>query len=120
MMILTTFEKALLLHLIGDWMLQNEWMAVKKVRLTHPAAWMHGAIHGLLLGTVFGWVGGLVLGVVHMLIDTRVPIRWWIRVFKKCDDAPDLQILLIGCDQVIHICCIGAWMVLASRMRWGS
>src|ERR1044071_6077081 len=114
---LTPFEAALLLHLVGDWLLQNEWMAVKKVRLSHPAAWLHGGIHGILLGTVFGWLGGLVLAIVHMLVDTRVPVQWWIKVFKKCEKASDLPILLIGCDQALHICCIGAWMLIAARWR---
>jgi hypothetical protein len=116
-MILTTFEAALLLHLIGDWLLQNQWMAVNKTRLSHPAAWLHGGIHGVLLGLVFGWVGGLVLGVVHALVDTRIPVRWWIKVFKKCESASDLPVLLIGCDQVIHICCIAGWMLIATHIR---
>ena len=107
---LSPFEAALVLHLIGDWLLQNEWMAVNKVRLTHPAAWVHGAIHGVLLGLVFGWVGGVSLAAVHMLIDTRVPFRWWDKVFKKCEGSPDYPILLIGCDQVLHISCIAAWV----------
>ena len=102
-----------MLHLIGDWLLQNEWIAVNKVHWNHPAAWMHGGIHGVLLGLVFGWVGGLVLAVLHMFIDTRIPIRWWIKVFKKCDTSPDLPILLIGCDQVLHIGCIAGWIVVA-------
>lgn len=110
---LTPFEAALMLHLIADWLLQNEWMAVNKVRLSHPAAWVHGSIHAVLLGFVFGWVGGVVLGSVHMLVDTRVPIRCWIKVFKRCETSPDLPILLIGCDQVIHIACIAGWMLLA-------
>ncbi len=114
-MTLTLFEAAVMLHLIADWLLQNEWMAIKKVRLSHPAAWVHGGIHAILLGCVLGWVGGVVLGLVHMLVDTRVPIGWWIRVFKKCEASPDLPILLIGCDQVIHIGCIAAWIVLAGR-----
>ena len=117
---LTPFEAALMLHLIADWLLQNEWMAVNKVRLSHPAAWIHGSIHAVLLGLIFGWVGGVVLGLVHMLVDTRVPIRWWIKVFKKCENSPDLPILLIGCDQVIHIACIAGWMLVANRWTWAS
>ena len=112
-MTLTTFEAAFMLHLVGDWLLQNEWMAVNKVRLSHPAAWIHAGIHALLLGSVLGWVGGLVLGLLHSLVDTRVPIRWWIRVFKKCEASPDLPILLVGCDQTLHIGCIAGWIVLA-------
>jgi len=114
-MTLTFFESALMLHLIGDWLLQNEWMAINKVRLSHPAAWLHGGIHGVLLGLIFGWAGGLVLAALHMIIDTRYPIRWWIKVFKKCGDSPDLPILLIGCDQVLHVGCIAGWMVFAGR-----
>jgi len=116
-MTLTLFESALMLHLLADWLLQNEWMATNKVRITHPAAWIHGSIHGVLLGLLFGWVGGLVLALLHIGIDTRYPIRWWIKVFKKCQDSPDLPILLIGCDQVLHIGCIAGWMVLAGCMR---
>ena len=112
-MTLTTFEAAFMLHLIADWLLQNEWMSVNKVRLSHPAAWIHGSIHAVLLGLIFGWGGGVTLGILHILVDTRVPIRWWIRVFKKCENSPDLPILLIGCDQVLHIGCIAGWMVFA-------
>jgi len=112
-MSLTPFETALMLHLIADWLLQNEWMSVNKVSLSHPAAWVHGTIHGVLLGLVFGWAGGLTLGFLHILVDTRVPIRWWIKVFKKCEGSPDLPILLIGCDQVLHLSCLAGWMVLA-------
>ncbi len=107
---LTPFESALILHLIGDWLLQNDWMAIHKVRLNHPAAWVHSSIHGVLLGLLFGWAGGLTLGVAHLLIDTRVPLQWWIRVFKKCESSPDHAILVIGCDQVLHVACLAGWI----------
>ena len=116
-MTLTTFEAALMLHLIGDWLLQNEWMAVNKLRLTHPAAWVHGSIHGVLLGLILVWAGGVTLAILHMLVDTRVPVRWLIKYFKKCEASPDLPILLIGCDQVLHIGCIAGWMVLTGLWK---
>lgn len=116
-MALTTFEAAFMLHLIADWLLQNEWMAVNKVRLSHPAAWMHGAIHAVLLGLVLGWAGGLTLGLLHIAVDTRLPIQWWIKHFKKCENSPDLPILLIGCDQVLHLTCLAGWMVLADHWK---
>jgi hypothetical protein len=114
---LTPFEAAFMLHLIADWLLQNEWMAVNKVRLSHPAAWVHGGIHAILLGLVVGWAGGITLGLLHMLVDTRVPVRWLIKHFKKCEDSPDLPILLIGCDQVLHLTCLAGWMVLAGYWK---
>ena len=114
---LTRFETAFMLHLIADWLLQNEWMAVNKLRLSHPAAWVHGSIHAILLGLVFGWAGGITLGLLHMLVDTRLPVRWLIKHFKKCEKSPDLPILLIGCDQVIHLACLAGWMVLAAYWK---
>jgi hypothetical protein len=115
---MTLFEKALVLHLIGDWLLQNDWMARCKSNLRHPAAWVHAGIHGVLLGLVLGWRGGLVLGVVHMLVDTRAPQRWWSRVFRQTQDGEMGTHVMIWGDQVIHIVTIALWLVLAPHLLW--
>lgn len=112
---LTPFESALVLHLVADWLLQNEWMAVNKVRLNHPAAWVHSGIHGILLGALLGWKSGLLLGVIHLLVDTRVPLLWWVRVYKRCQNSPDYSLLLMGCDQVIHVASIAVVMSLGLK-----
>ena len=114
---LTPFESAVVLHLVADWLLQNEWMSVNKVRISHPAAWVHGGIHAVLLGLVLGWAGGLTLGLLHILVDTRLPLTWLIKYFKKCEKSPDLPILLIGCDQVMHLACLAGWIVLADHWK---
>ena len=93
--------------------LQNDWMARNKTSLRHPAAWTHAAIHALCLGLALGWLAGLVLGIIHLLIDTRVPVAWWIRTFKKCGAAPDLGTIAIWLDQTLHIVCIALWVALA-------
>ena len=110
---MTLFEKALVVHLVGDWLLQNEWMARGKISLRHPAAWVHGAIHGVLLGVVLGWRGGLVLGATHMLVDTRVPQGWWSRRFAQTQNGELGTHVRIWGDQVIHIGTIALWFVLA-------
>jgi hypothetical protein len=112
-MILTPFEKGLVAHLVADWILQNDWMARNKISLRHPASWTHAAIHGVFLGLALGWQAGLVLGFIHLLIDTRVPVAWWIRVFKKCGQAPEAGTIAIWLDQTLHIVCIAAWVALA-------
>lgn len=118
--IMTTFEAALVAHLVGDWLLQNDWMARNKVKLTHPAAWVHGAIHGVLLGLVLGWVGGLVLALLHMLVDTRVPQLWWGRTFRQTTTGPLGDHVLIWGDQVIHISLIAAWLWTAPYLCGGA
>jgi hypothetical protein len=109
---MTPFERGLVAHLVADWILQNDWMALNKTKLGHPAAWTHAAIHTFCLGLALGWLGGLVLGISHLLIDTRVPVDWWIHVFKKCGRAPEAGTIAIWLDQTLHIVCIAVWVVL--------
>lgn len=110
---MTPFEKGIIAHLVADWVLQNDWMARNKTSLLHPSAWAHAAIQGLCLGLALGWQAGLVLGLVHMLLDTRVPVAWWIRVFKKSDKAPEASSIALWLDQTLHILCIALWLALA-------
>lgn len=110
---MTPFERGFGAHLIGDWILQTDWMARNKTSLRHIAAWVHGAIQGLCLGVALGSQAGLVLGFIHVLIDTRVPVEWWIRRVKQCAKAPEAASIAIWLDQTFHIICIAAWVALA-------
>jgi len=109
---LTPFERGLVAHLVADWVLQNDWMALNKTSLRHPAAWVHAGIQGVCLGMALGWLAGVVLGFIHLLIDTRLPVAWWIRVFKKSSNAPDAGLIAVWLDQTLHIVCIAAWVAL--------
>lgn len=107
---LTLFEQALVMHIIGDWILQNDWMATNKPNLKHPAAWIHGAIHAALLTFVLGWQAGLIIGVFHMLIDTRIPFRWWQKTFRMTGEGPNAVHVAIWTDQVMHVLCLAIWI----------
>ena len=109
---LTLFERALVAHLVADWLLQNDWMAHHKARLSHPAAWVHGLVHALALTWALNWRAGLVLGLLHVLIDTRVPLAWWIRSFKHSEAAPDAASIAMWTDQSVHLTLIAVWLEL--------
>lgn len=109
---MTPLERGIVAHLVADWILQNEWMAQNKISLLHPAAWVHAAIHAACLGLALGWVAGLVLGIVHVLIDTRVPVAWWIKHYKKCQKAPESVLIAMLLDQTVHITTIALWVAL--------
>ncbi len=107
---LTLFERGLIAHLVADWLLQNDWMALNKMNLRHPAGWVHASIHAILLGLALGWIGGVVLGVLHLLLDTGAPLNWWIRVFKKCKGTAQPALIRLWTDQAVHIVAIAAWV----------
>jgi hypothetical protein len=109
---MTPFERGFIAHLVADWMLQNDWMARNKTSLRHPAAWTHAAIHAACLALALGWVAGLVLGLVHLLIDTRVPVDFWMRRVKCCSPTPQSEWIAVGLDQTLHLVCIAAWIAL--------
>jgi hypothetical protein len=110
---MTPFERAFVAHLVADWLLQNEWMAHHKSQLSHSAAWVHGGIHGLGLWWALDWQAGLLLGITHTLIDTRVPLAWWIRSFKRSENAPEASAIAMWADQALHVATLGVWVGLA-------
>lgn len=99
----------LVLHLVADWPLQNDWMAKNKTlrrqrhnpttmtgeRGTpygvwwdrHPSAYAHSGIHGVFLAVVFGWVA-IPLAISHLLIDTRTPVEWWSKTIGQTQPNP--------------------------------
>ncbi|MBN1178974.1 MAG: DUF3307 domain-containing protein [Anaerolineae bacterium] len=99
-------------HMVTDWLLQTDWMAINKKRLTHPAAWVHGAICAAGMLFVFDWPKALLLGVIHMLIDTGKPIAWWCRVFKHIQDEP--VYVKVWADQVLHVVFVALFALLAA------
>jgi hypothetical protein len=92
----------LVAHLIADWPLQNEWMALNKMKRNktvdyvddegmdtrtkqqrdpswwnrHPSAYVHVVIHAFFLCFVFGWVA-VPLAYIHLIIDCRWPVEKW-------------------------------------------
>lgn len=107
----------LVLHLVADWPLQNDWMANRKANLRHAAGYVHAGVHGLLLSLVFGWVA-LPLAAVHLLIDTRRPVVWWsvmVRQTQPAGSSYDVGLeVRFWTDQVFHIACIAVAALLVT------
>lgn len=91
-------------HIVADWMLQNDWMAVNKVSLKHYAAYVHSGIHLAALLFVFPWIVASVIAVTHLLIDTRTPLVFYRKVLKQAlPGNPVSTHVAIWQDQVAHI-----------------
>lgn len=91
-------------HLITDWIFQNDWMALNKVSLRHPAAYVHSGLHLAAAGLAgLGLAGSVFVGLTHLLIDTRVPLAWWRQAFRQTTAGPMAIHVAIWEDQVAHI-----------------
>lgn len=100
-------------HLVADWPLQIEWMAINKTNWKHPAAWAHAGVHGIFMVFIFPWHLGLLLAISHLWIDTRTPVFWWMRVIKRMDrDDPRTAMVETWLDQVFHIMMIALVVLL--------
>jgi len=112
----TLFIWGLLLHLIGDYMLQSDKMAVEKTK-SHFWAALHSAIHGALFFSILpAWLCAYI-AITHFLIDRYRLSIFWLRLInwnfrgghflgqdhKKA--AAISYLVMIAVDNTMHIIC---------------
>jgi hypothetical protein len=105
----------LVAHVVGDWLLQNDWLARNKVHVTHPAAAVHSGIHAFLLVLVFPWPVAVALGLAHLAIDTRKPRLWWSRLIGQTMEGDVALHVAFWVDQAMHLATIAAAALLMAR-----
>ena len=110
--VMDTFNWLVIGHLVGDWLLQNDWMAKGKKRglITTPGL-VHYTIYTIAVVT-FLWlspentvglglyliVGGIIF-LTHWIIDSTKFVEYWIQTFKQSN----ISIMRIMVDQTFHI-----------------
>ncbi len=108
------FLRLLLAHLVADWFLQNEWQAVNKISLQHPAAYVHSGIHFLCTLLASDLTIALIVFVTHILIDTRKPLQYWRKWLKQTQEGPVMLTFGMWQDQAAHL------IILLSITLWVS
>lgn len=112
----------LILHLIGDYVTQSDWMAQNKTKSTW-AAFCHATVYALPFLLIASWPAWLVIWSTHLLIDRfrlaryvafaknwMSPVSYWHR-WEDCsgtgyhkDSPPWLSVwLMIAADNTIHL-----------------
>jgi hypothetical protein len=99
-------------HVIGDFILQNEWMVASKktkstVCLVHVLVYL---VPFLLTG--LRWWQILLIGVQHFIQDRTEFVFWWMRVWKKVN-AEKWDELALFVDQAFHLMWIEVIILLA-------
>jgi len=106
----------IVIHLFADWILQNDWMARYKSSLKHPASWIHSGIHFLGLLLIFPIWMAVIIAVIHLLIDTRVPLQWWRKVYRQTREGDVALHVAMWGDQVSHIVVIALAAFVIGRI----
>lgn len=76
-----------LFHLIGDYILQNDWMAQNKTKAHFPA-FVHALTYSLLFAFIApSPVAWLVIFSTHFLIDRYRLALYWIRFYNRVQFA---------------------------------
>lgn len=126
-----TLTCAIVGHLVGDYLLQNDWMAQNKKHEDLPCA-VHCFLWALAVCLFAGWSWyiGFLLFWLHYIQDRTNIVAWWMRLkwkdqyrFMQCDDfdLTDMRVIpglgpwsIIVVDNVWHIVTIWAvWRFIA-------
>lgn len=91
-----------LAHLIGDFVIQTEWMASNKksssfVAFIHVLAYLAPYVFTGML-----WWQVALIGVTHFAQDRSTFVDWWMKNWKKVPEGRG-GILALMVDQVFHL-----------------
>lgn len=105
-------------HLVGDYLLQNDWMAMNKKKHFLPCA-IHVAIWTTCVCVAAGWTGswlaGAILSATHFIQDHTNIIRRWMGLVgqEQFATGPCAPWSMIVVDNVWHIVMIAAvWKII--------
>jgi hypothetical protein len=110
------FTCLLLGHLLGDWLLQNDWMARgKKEGLFTLPGMTHFTTYTAMILTVF-WlvnnlevdfitscIAGIIIFVSHWLIDATDVVQGWMHFYGQSDR----EMVRVMVDQTLHLLALG-------------
>jgi hypothetical protein len=119
---MTTFAWLIIGHLIGDWVLQNDWMAkTKKVKLLSLGGIVHSVTYTVIITLVFSVASGfsnhvsthLMIGAFvftsHWLIDGTRIIERWMRLCRQSQT----EMVRLMVDQSWHLIILAVVAVVA-------
>ncbi len=95
-------------HLIGDYLLQNDWMAENKKKnnlicLVHVITYMIPFIF-----TELNWIQLLLIAAQHYLQDRTEFVAWFCRISRKFQNNSNQTFGYVMVDNVFHI----LWMAM--------
>lgn len=110
---MSLFDKLLVAHFVGDWLLQTEWQALNKAQ-NYRALLSHVAVYStVMLGTtvlagfelqdVRVYLVFALFALSHAFIDLGWPVVRFMKTFRLIVDRDPVRWLVMAVDQIFHI-----------------
>lgn len=102
---MTLFDWLLVGHLVGDYLLQNRWMAIGKFNYWLPLL-VHSTVYTItvtllaLLDGGLNWNAIALIFLAHVLLDRRGFVKFWT---ERITGSANVPWLIIMVDQAWHI-----------------
>ena len=120
---MSLFDKLLVAHLVGDWLLQTEWQALNKGQ-NYRALFSHIGIYSVVLFGVlvldFGFqniyvylVVGM-LALTHALLDRTWLVIRFMKALRLIVEREPERWLVMAVDQVFHISLLAVAVIILS------
>lgn len=100
-----------LLHLLGDYILQTDWMAINKTKRMYPA-FVHGFVYSVPFYIAFhpSWNAWLTICFSHVLIDRYRLARFVVYAKNKLGNLGNPLMTWYKCDQTGYPNSMAPWM----------
>lgn len=99
----------LLLHLLGDYILQNQWISDHKIKnesIGYVASLVHAIIYSIpFLIFLATWKAWLIILVTHFIIDKYQVANFWIQIMNRKNKTKVNNGIKIVIDNFFHLMC---------------
>ena len=108
----------LIAHLIGDYAIQDHWMASTKTSRWFPAV-VHAALYSVVFRLLFwdaSWLAIAIIGSTHLIIDRFRLARFWVDTWGV--GKPGVIARLARCDTQDAPAWLGVWLLIIVDNTW--
>lgn len=100
----------LILHLVGDYLLQNDWLALnkkKKESLGLLTCTIHCILYSLPFFIIGNWLQVSIIFITHFLIDRWYFVKWYMNTVgqKEFAKPPCAPWSIFFVDNTFHLIC---------------
>lgn len=107
----------LILHLVGDYVFQSDWMAQNKTKSTWAAFW-HATVYSLPFAFIASWSALFVIWSTHLLIDRFRLVRYVVWAKNFLAPIPTEPSIMDYASDAEHTTAMEKYLAFWKRYSW--